>query len=288
MSARVLACGSWQPDVDLLAPGPPADPRWRRAPDPVRPAAVPAGSWRRMSRLARAMAAVATPLLVDRPDREQIPLVWGTALGELVPTGRFLRSMILDGPDRASPLAFQSSVYNAPPGLLSMALGLQGPAETVVGGGATGLLALARGLDLLVLGRAPAVLVVAGDDLNEVVEQSMDLLDDQGPVGEAVAAVLLGSEQPGQDGALISVIDGLDPGPGPVLARQLALPGEIAPQPVAGALHLEDSLGRVPAGGLAAVVALARAITQGRIEAGSVIDQDQGRALTARLAAPSR
>ncbi len=237
-----------------------------------------------MSRLARAVAAVATPLLVDRPDRDHIPIVWGTALGELTPTGRFLRSMIVDGPGRASPLAFQSSVYNAPPGLLSMALGLQGPAETVVAGGATGLTALARGLDLLALARASAVLVVAGDDINDVVEQSMALLHDEAPVGEAVAAVLVeAGEGPGLP---ISVELGVAVHHDLVVARQAPLPGEDPLCPVPGAVPAEAHLGRVPAGGLALVASLASAVREGRVEAAQVVDQDGGHALTATLLAP--
>jgi 3-oxoacyl-(acyl-carrier-protein) synthase len=229
--------------ADLLA----GTPRPAPAPEPDRPARVAAGPWRRMSRLTRMVVATAAPLLEGREDLDTLPVIWGNTMGELVPVGRFLDRLYGEGPQACSPLAFQNSVTNAPVGHLSIGMGLRGPSETLSAGGASGLTALMRGVDLLRLGRAPAVLVVAGDDLNEHTRRAWDHTAEAPALGEAMAAVILCTDEP----TLASV------------------PGSVAP---------ELSLGMVPAGGLAWVVALVQA---GRT--GSVVDQDGPMILTARV-----
>lgn len=286
---RVLDSRTWAPGDpaglldDLLEERPRRASRWRRASDPDRPAQVPAGTWRRMSRLARAVAAVSVPLVAERADRDRLPVVWGTAFGELVPTGRFLDRLFTEGPKRVSPLAFQNSVYNAPVGHLSIALGLRGPSETLSAGGATGLAALLRGAQILRSGAASAVLVVAGDDLNAPVQRSYELLGGSRPVGEAVAAVLLGVE--GAEAPGLSVQMGVAPAPGCVFSRQAPLPPEAdhPPRALPGALAPETALGLVPSASLTVVAAIARGIRAGRLSGASVVDHDLGHALTARL-----
>ncbi|GEM_PF-3299761 len=243
---------------------------------PARPEGVPSGTWRRMSRLARMAMALGHELIADRPDldRDTLAVVWGSGIGEVVPTSRFLERLFTEGPDRASPLNFQNSVYNAPAGHLSIALGLKGPSETVAAGGATGLTALMRGVDLLTLDRASAVLVIAGDDHNPVVTTAHQLGGTTGPIGEAVAAVLL--EKTG-DGVAVEVCCGVDPaGMSPVFARQSQLPDEPQIQSVAGAVRPEPVLGVSMSLGLALVVA---AVPGG----GVVVDQEGDSALTARI-----
>ncbi len=243
---------------------------------PVRPEGVPAGTWRRMSRLARMAMALGAELLQDRPDidRETLAVVWGSGIGEVVPTSRFLVRLFTEGPDLASPLNFQNSVYNAPPGHLSIALGLKGLSETVAAGGATGLTALMRGLDILKLGRAPAVLVIAGDDQNPVVAHAHQLGRTKAPIGEAVAAVLL--ERVGI-GVAVEVLTGVQPGDmSPVFARQAQLPDEPPIQEVPGAVIPEQVLGISMSMGLALVVAASAG-------GGVVVDQEGDSALTARI-----
>jgi hypothetical protein len=243
-------------------------PRPAPAPEPARPRQVAAGPWRRMSRLTRMVVATAAPLLEGRDDLETLPVVWGTTMGELVPVGRFLDRLYREGPAACSPLAFQNSVTNAPVGHLSIGMGLKGPSETIAAGGASGLVALMRGVDLLRLGRAKTVLVVAGDDLNEHTERAWRSFSHDTVLGEAMAAVLLSTEGPG---SAVELELGLTPLPGaPILARAARLtPHQPVPPPIPGAIAPEACLGLVPAGGLACVAALAQA---GR--AGSVVDRD--------------
>ncbi len=241
-----------------------------------RPPGVPSGTWRRMSRLARMAMALGAELLEPRPDldRDQLAVVWGSAIGEVVPTARFLERLFTEGPDRASPLNFQNSVYNAPAGHLSIAMGLRGHSETVAAGGATGLMALLRGVDILTLGRAPAVLVIAGDDHNPVVAKAHALGSANDPIGEAVAAVLL--EKSG-DGVAVEVSYGVETaGMNPVFARQTQLPDEPRIRPVPGAVAPEQVLGLSMSMGLAMVVAASAG-------GGAVVDQEGDSALTARI-----
>jgi hypothetical protein len=243
---------------------------------PARPAGVPSGTWRRMSRLARMAMALGSELLEPRPDldHDTLAVVWGCAIGEVVPTGRFLERLFTEGPDRASPLNFQNSVYNAPAGHLSIAMGLKGMSETVAAGGATGLIALMRGLDILALDRAPAVLVIAGDDHNPVTTEAHRLGGTSAPIGEAVAAILL--EKTG-DGVAVEVSCGVDTrGMSPVFARQSQLPDEPPIRPVPGAHGAEHVIGLSMSMGLALVVAASAG-------GGVVVDQEGDAALTARI-----
>lgn len=225
--------------------------------DPVRPGAIAAGRWRRMSRLAR-LAAVAVQDLVDRNsevDWSSLPLVHGSAMGEVVPSSRFLDRMFLEGPDRASPLAFQNSVYNATGAHLSLVFGLKGPAETISAGMATGLMALSRAMEWLE--SAPAVLVVVGDDLNPTTLNAY--ANTSVAAGECVVAALI------ERGVGVSVRDGVH---GSGLCRGVALPYERRFVALEG-IRPEASVGLCCTSGLLAVLCGLRAI-----------DQDDGLAIT--------
>lgn len=235
-----------------------------------RPPGFPAGQWRRMSRLARMAAVCAAPLAAGL-DPETTPVVWGTSIGECVPTQRFLTRLFDEGPQAASPLAFQNSVYNAPAGHLSIALGLRGASETVSCGGATGLVALRRGLELLALG-APAVLVVAGSDRAPLLQRAWALEPDGATPGEAMAAVVLRPDGPGLP---VSVARGVAP-QGPTLSRRTTLPNETPVACVQGSSAPEACLGISSSMGLACLLTLG---------SGSVVDHDGRWALTARIGA---
>lgn len=228
--------------------------------DPVRPDGVDAGKWRRMSRLARFVVGCGAELLVRHPeiDRSTLPVVYGSAMGEVVPSSAFLDRLFTEGPATASPLAFQNSVYNATSGHLAMALGLTGPSETVSAGMATGLAALARGIEVLV--RHPFVLVVVADDLNPTTRLAYA---NTGPAGEAVVAVLL------RPGTGITVWDGVH-GTGERFARGTALPYEAGLDVLPGE-RPEACIGLHPANGLLAVLSTGL----------PAVDQDGSTALTA-------
>ncbi len=251
--------------------------RFAHAPEPTRPEGVPAGSWRRMSRLSRMALEISWDLVAARGGEDRMGLIWGTHFGELDPTTVLLDRMSERGLAAASPMHFQNSVYNAPAGHLSISLGLKGHSETVAAGGATGLVALMRGLDLLELGVCPSVLVVAGDTLGPGLQRSWELLEAPGPVGESVTALLL--ERTGS-GVPVQVLSGVPAVlPLPCHARQSALPLETPltgiPRPEAP----EESHGLTPCLDLAMVAQLAEG------KGGSVVGQDHGMILTALVGA---
>lgn len=234
-------------------------------PTAQRPAVVPMGAWRRMSPLSRSVAEVALEVLEQVPvDRTTLVTVWGTVFGELGTTSGFLERMFLEGPDRVSPSAFQTSLFGTPVAHLSMALGLVGPSETVSAGGVSGALAILRGIDALRAG-APAVLVLGGDDLSDTVKRAWSLTEPSPPrLGEAVGALLL---QRSDAGCPIDVLPGVAPRPGPVYHRSVALPDEGLLVAVRNGTPVEDVMGSCPGAG----VALAAAACIG---GGSVIEQD--------------
>ncbi|MEZ4317056.1 MAG: beta-ketoacyl synthase N-terminal-like domain-containing protein [Myxococcota bacterium] len=233
--------------------------------DPARPDAIPAGRWRRMSRLSRLAAVAVLELRERHPDLDwaSMPVVHGTAMGEVVPSSAFLDRLFTEGPEHASPMSFQNSVYNATAAHLSLTFDLRGPAETVSSGIATGIMALARGFEWA--RRAPAVLVVVGDDLNPTTLNAF--ANTPVPAGEAMVAVLVG---PGSD---VRIVDG-DVAERPV-CRGTPLPYERAFVAREGA-RPEAVLGLSCANGLLAVLA-------GLPE---VLDQDDRFALTALRASP--
>jgi hypothetical protein len=226
-----------------------------------------------MSRLSRLALELSWDLVAGREDHDSMGLVWGTNFGELDPTTVLMDRMAERGLAAASPMHFQNSVYNAPAGHLSISLGLKGHSETVAAGGATGLVALMRGVDLLELGVCPSVLVVAGDTLGPALRRSWDLLQAPGALGESVTALML---ERTESGVPVQIRPGL-PGvlPLPCHARQRALPLEKPLTEIPGAEAPEESHGLTPCLDLAMVARLAES------EGGSVVAQDHGMILTA-------
>jgi 3-oxoacyl-[acyl-carrier-protein] synthase II len=225
------------------------------APDPPRPDAVPVGTWRRMSRLARLAAVVTAPLVATRADRDDLALFWGTGVGEFSSTAGFLRTLFTKGPAGASPLAFQNSVHNAPAGHLSIALGLRGPSETLCAGPLTALRTLERALAYLVANDRPA-LVVVGDELGPDVQQGYTFAGGGAPVAEGAAALLL---EPAGDGPALTWLDA------PPIAtdwhRGAAYPLE-EPPAVSGRAH-DAHYGLFSAVDSVALVALVRSVRAG-------------------------
>lgn len=242
-----------------------------------RPSPLSSGAWRRMSTLSRRVAEVAVEVLDAAPvDRTTLATVWGTVFGELVTTSGFLERMVLEGPDRVSPTAFQTSLFGTPTAHLSIALGLVGPSETVSAGGASGALAILRGIDAVRAG-APAALVLAGDDLSDMVRHAWALQDGPPPrLGEVVGALLLARSD---RGCPIEVVPGIAPGPGPVYHRSLALPEERRLRPVERGTPVEPVLGSCPAAGVALVAAAC-------VGGGRVVEQDGPSAWTVVVGTP--
>ncbi len=158
-----------------------------------RPIAVDAGVWRRFSRLARLSALALAPVLASGPsvDTNEIPLFFGTGLGEYSSTVQFLRSLALRGPDGASPLAFQNSVHNAAAGNLSIAFGLRGPSETLCAGDLTTLRTFERAIACVAASGLPALVVLA-DDVGADAAAGWRHGGVHAPLGEGAAAFLIG------------------------------------------------------------------------------------------------
>ncbi len=272
---RVLRAACWLPDDhSVLSHIVTRERLGEGCPAPTRPEGFPASTWRRMSRLARAVAQICAELLEDQ--HRDLPVVWGSAVGELGPTGTFLDKFFQSG--SASPLAFQNSVYNAPAGHLSIALGLTGHSETIVGGPATGTAVLERGL--ILARRHGRCLVVAGDPLAEALQASHDLNGTEVFLGECVGALLLHT---GEEGPEVELRPGVAPVPGrPVLCRKARFPGEPPLVELRGTFPPEDALGLSLSSGLAVVAALALADRVG----GALVEQDLQRLQTACIIFP--
>lgn len=166
------------------------------APDPTRPEAVPVGSWRRFSRLARLGAACAGPLVHGRADLDTLALFWGTGIGEFTSSAAFLRSLFTKGPAGASPLLFQNSVHNAGAGHLSIAYGMRGHSETICAGPETAARLLERALAYVTARGRPALVVIA-DDLGPDIQAGYTYADITAPCSEGAAALLLSPDGEG-------------------------------------------------------------------------------------------
>lgn len=246
-----------------------------------RPEAVPAGTWRRMSRLSRLVAEVALEVL-DRAGaapgpRAALFTAWGTAFGEMTTTDSLLARMVREGPDKVSPAAFQTSLFGTPLAHLSLILGLTGPSETVSAGGASAAAAVLRGIDVLASGRAPAALVLAGDEIADMVRTAWALRPGPAPaLGEVVAGALLLPDVPATAHLpRITVAPGIHPAP-PTFTRTRPLPAEGPLPEVPGAVPTDPVLGSCPAAGLAPIAAAA-------LGGGTVVELDGPRAWSVRV-----
>ena len=229
---------------------------WRGG-DPERPEAVGDAHWRRMGRLGRGVAWCGASVLAEHPEvGRDLPVIWGTALGEVDASSVFLDRLAAEGPARVSPLVFQGSVYNAAVARLSLAMGLRGPTETVAAGQASAVAALFRGAEWLV--RAPAVLVIAGDELPWAARTAIEAAGAV-PAEGAFAALLVRGDE-------VAFADGIE---GPArFGRDRPLPYERAPLPAVD--HADALCAVLP------VVAWLEA------RAGTVVASDDGAVLSAR------
>jgi hypothetical protein len=93
-------------------------------------------------------------------------VVFGVSNGGVQYTRRFYEQIVKQGANTASPLLFPETVYNAPASHLAAILGMDGATYTLVGDGTVGLQALEFGAQLLAIGDADHVLVVAAEELD--------------------------------------------------------------------------------------------------------------------------
>ena len=129
------------------------------AAEPKAPAAaVPPMLRRRLSPLGRAAAEVAAPLLAIARDKN-LPWVYASRWGDMKLAVESLEAVAAAEP--VSPAAFSTSVHNAPPALLSIALKHTGNLTALAGGPFSLEAAFESAMGLLL--EAPEVLVVCAD-----------------------------------------------------------------------------------------------------------------------------
>ncbi|WP_341503723.1 beta-ketoacyl synthase chain length factor [Gallaecimonas sp. GXIMD4217] len=135
---------------------------------------VPAGTRRRLSRLARMLLSCAQQLLADNAS---LPLVFSSRHGELDRTRGLLASLAHDEP--LSPTAFSLSVHNAAAGLFSILRQDMAPANVVVAGEDSLLLGLVDAVARLHSGDDELLLVHGDAAVPEPYDQFMtvDQLD---------------------------------------------------------------------------------------------------------------
>jgi len=161
VSAAVLGVGLWTPRFP--------DPQsWRRgqavadeaAATP--PARLPPKLRRRTSLLIRMVAEVAAQAVEQAGVSPQdIPIVVGSAFGELGTTIEMLDEMEADG--ALSPMRFHNSVHNSAAGYLSIAHGNRRPATSLAAGNETVAMVLLEALGLLA-DRGGDVLAIIADE----------------------------------------------------------------------------------------------------------------------------
>ncbi len=95
-----------------------------------------------------------------------LAIVFGVSSGGVQYTRRFYEQVVKQGANAASPMLFPETVYNAPASHVAAMLGVDGATYTLVGDGTVGLQALTFGAQLLELGDADQVLVVAAEELD--------------------------------------------------------------------------------------------------------------------------
>lgn len=117
---------------------------------------------RRPHPTARQLVQLASALLGDRRI-EGLGLVLGTAAGCAQPDREFQKELDTKGWPLGGPSLFVYTLPTAAAGELSIALGATGPLLTVNAGTASGLAAVARGLEWVAAGRCPAAIACSAE-----------------------------------------------------------------------------------------------------------------------------
>lgn len=128
---------------------------------------------------------------------ERTAVVFAVTDGGVVYTRRFYEQIAKEGAHAASPMLFPETVYNAPASHLAAELGIDGASYTLVGDASTGLAALKLGEQLLDLGEADHVVVVACEEMDWILcEAYRDWRLVRRPLAEGAAALVLAREGP--------------------------------------------------------------------------------------------
>jgi 3-oxoacyl-(acyl-carrier-protein) synthase len=105
-------------------------------------------------------------LKLNAQKADRIALIFAISNGGVVYTKRFYADIVEAGAQKASPLLFPETVFNAPASHLAAILGITGATYTLVGDGAVGLAAIKMAEDLLSNGALDFCLVVGTEEVD--------------------------------------------------------------------------------------------------------------------------
>jgi 3-oxoacyl-[acyl-carrier-protein] synthase II len=148
---------------------------------------------RRMDRLSKMSAAAARMALEDAgievtaANRYRIGVVLGVVFGGTDVAARFLRSILDEGPNFASPMLVPNTVINAPAGHSAIELGLRGLNTTVNHREASAETAIAYAAQEIRKGRADAILTGGADIFSEFLFEILTHFKALAPLTEAEA-----------------------------------------------------------------------------------------------------
>ncbi|WP_218951976.1 beta-ketoacyl-[acyl-carrier-protein] synthase family protein [Amycolatopsis anabasis] len=152
---------------------------------------------RRMDRLAVFGVVAAARALADAgfaPGTaavEDIGVLFGTGLGPMADTEKFMRPLLAEGVSAAHPGVFVNTVFSQAPGQIATRLGLRGPTSTLSAGHAAGAAAIGYAADLLACGHADALVAVAADTLTDEVLRAYAARCPGLPLAEGSVALVL-------------------------------------------------------------------------------------------------
>jgi 3-oxoacyl-(acyl-carrier-protein) synthase len=127
---------------------------------------------RRASVISRFAAAAGLDALRDAgvklgsQNAERTALIFAISNGGVIYTKRFYGDVVEAGPQKASPLLFPETVFNAPASHLAAILGITGASYTLVGDAAVGLLAIKMAEDLMANEALGHCLIVGTEEID--------------------------------------------------------------------------------------------------------------------------
>ncbi|MGV3532348.1 MAG: beta-ketoacyl synthase N-terminal-like domain-containing protein [Chthoniobacteraceae bacterium] len=143
--------------------------------------------------VAAGLAAIEQAGITVSPGRTAV--IFAVTDGGVAYTRRFYDQIVKQGANAASPMLFPETVYNAPASHLAAQLGIDGSSYTLVGDASTGLAAVKLGEQLLELGEADHVVVVACEEVDWILcEAYADWRLARRPLAEGAAALVLSRE----------------------------------------------------------------------------------------------
>lgn len=167
---------------------------------------IPARRLRRIDHFTR-MTLLAAYRALDNAGRlhdlpESMGIILCTGYGPAKTTFDFLDTIIDDGPELASPLAFSHSVHNIPAGVLSMLLGTPCPQTTLCQLHSPVAMAIRTAALWLAEKRVDSVLVGGTDEATPLLRELTERMapesgNHRAPVGEGSAFLLLSGKEEG-------------------------------------------------------------------------------------------